>query len=69
MVSCFFLDMVANCPREPGVGAELISPEGSLNYEAELNKVSISRLNSLASSGEPDIEDRSKDFDVSFTKA
>ncbi|XP_043270635.1 SH3 domain-binding protein 5 homolog [Venturia canescens] len=56
-------DMVANGPREPGVGAELVSPEDSLNYETELNKVSISRVNSLASSSDPDAEDRNKDFD------
>ncbi|XP_043460956.1 SH3 domain-binding protein 5 homolog [Leptopilina heterotoma] len=55
-------DIVANGPREPGVGAELITPEESLNYEAELNKIKISRINSIASS-DPDLDDREKDFD------
>ena len=58
--------MVANGPREPGVGAELTSPESSLSYEDQMNKVSIVRLNSIASSSEPDIDDRAKDFDVRF---
>lgn len=55
-------DIVANGPREPGVGAELITPEESLNYEAELNKIKISRMNSIASS-DPDLDDREKDFE------
>ncbi|XP_046604546.1 uncharacterized protein LOC124297491 [Neodiprion virginianus] len=49
-------------PREPGVGAELISPTASLSYEAELDKLSLSRINSLASS-EPDIDERTRDFE------
>ncbi|XP_024945540.1 uncharacterized protein LOC107272480 isoform X2 [Cephus cinctus] len=60
-------DMVANGPREPGVGAELISPPESLNYQAELNKLNISRINSLASSSnETDIDDRARDFEDVF---
>lgn len=50
-------------PREPGVGAELTSPTESLSYEAELDKLSLSRMNSLASS-EPDTDERAQDFDV-----
>lgn len=50
-------------PREPGVGAELISPTESLSYENELDKLSLSRINSLASS-EPDIDERAQDFEV-----
>jgi hypothetical protein len=56
--------MVVNGPREPGVGAELITPDESLNYEDELNKIRISRVNSIASS-EQDIDDRNQDFEVS----
>ncbi|XP_012282767.1 SH3 domain-binding protein 5 homolog [Orussus abietinus] len=55
-------DMVVSGPREPGVGAELISSADSLNYDAELNKVNVSRINSLASS-EPDTDDRAQDFE------
>lgn len=65
-VPVFYLDMVASGPREPGVGAELTSPEDSLNYDNGLDKVSISRVNSIASSSDPDGEDRNKDFDVSL---
>ncbi|XP_001603858.2 SH3 domain-binding protein 5 homolog [Nasonia vitripennis] len=55
-------DIVANGPREPGVGAELVTPDESLNYQEELNKVRISRVNSIASS-EQDIDDRNQDFE------
>ena len=58
------IDIVANGPREPGVGAELVTPDESLNYQEELNKVRVSRVNSIASS-EQDVEDRSRDFEVS----
>ncbi|XP_011500826.1 PREDICTED: SH3 domain-binding protein 5 homolog isoform X2 [Ceratosolen solmsi marchali] len=51
-----------NGPREPGVGAELITPEESLNYEEELNKIRVSRVNSIASS-EQDADDRNQDFE------
>lgn len=45
------------------MGAELVTPDESLNYQEELNKVRISRVNSIASS-EQDIDDRSQDFEV-----
>lgn len=55
-------DIMVNGPREPGVGAELISHDENLNYTDELNKITVSRLNSTASS-EPDIDDRAQDID------
>lgn len=58
--------MVINGPREPGVGAELVTPDESLNYQDELNKVRISRVNSIASSDQ-DIDDREQDFEVSIS--
>ncbi|KAK0175611.1 hypothetical protein PV327_009351 [Microctonus hyperodae] len=53
--------MMVNGPREPGVGAELISPAESLNYEKELNNVTGDRMNSLAS-GSSDIDERERDI-------
>lgn len=59
-------EIVANGPREPGVGAELIGTGQSLSFvEAELNKIPISRMDSLASS-DTDIEDINQDFEVSY---
>lgn len=55
-------DIVANGVREPGVGAELISPADSLNYEDELKKINVSRMNSVASS-DLDMDERTKDFE------
>ncbi|XP_012255680.2 SH3 domain-binding protein 5 homolog [Athalia rosae] len=55
-------DIMTKGPREPGVGAELQSPTESLSYEAELDKLSLSRINSIASS-EPDLEERHRDFE------
>ncbi|KAJ8675891.1 hypothetical protein QAD02_011677 [Eretmocerus hayati] len=55
-------DIVANGPREPGVGAELVTPDESLDYLEALNKVRISRVNSIASSDQ-DLDDRSQDFE------
>ncbi|KAK0079710.1 hypothetical protein PV325_000900 [Microctonus aethiopoides] len=56
--------MMVNGPREPGVGAELISPAESLNYEKELNNVITGdRMNSLASgSSDVDTDERERDI-------
>ncbi|XP_014207565.1 SH3 domain-binding protein 5 homolog [Copidosoma floridanum] len=54
--------ILANGPREPGVGAELVTPDECFNYEEELNKLKISRVNSIASSDQ-DLEDRIQDFE------
>lgn len=57
--------MMVNGPREPGVGAELISPAESLNYEKELNNVRGDRMNSLASgSSDVDTDERERDIAV-----
>ena len=60
-----FLDIIVNGPREPGVGAELVTSKESLNYQDELNQIRLSRVNSIASS-EADFDDRYQDFEVSF---
>lgn len=49
------------------MGAELVTPDESLNYQEELNKVRISRVNSIASS-EHDVDDRTQDFEVSVAE-
>ncbi|XP_078038851.1 uncharacterized protein LOC144471042 isoform X2 [Augochlora pura] len=37
-------DFIANGPREPGVGAELVSPQKSLNYNMEFNQLNDNRI-------------------------
>lgn len=56
--------ILANGPREPGVGAELVTPpEECLNYEEDLERYTLTRVDSLTSS-EPEIDDRVHDFEV-----
>ncbi|XP_076660905.1 uncharacterized protein LOC143364424 isoform X1 [Halictus rubicundus] len=37
-------DFIANGPREPGVGAELVSPQKTLNYDIEFNQLHDNRI-------------------------
>ncbi|KZC08177.1 PREDICTED: SH3 domain-binding protein 5 homolog [Dufourea novaeangliae] len=37
-------DFIANGPREPGVGAELVSPQKTLNYDLEVNQLNDNRI-------------------------
>ncbi|XP_033198751.1 uncharacterized protein LOC117161386 isoform X2 [Bombus vancouverensis nearcticus] len=37
-------DFIANGPREPGVGAELVSPQKNSNYDVEFNQLSGSKI-------------------------
>ncbi|XP_033364688.1 uncharacterized protein LOC117242265 isoform X1 [Bombus vosnesenskii] len=37
-------DFIANGPREPGVGAELVSPQKTSNYDVEFNQLSGSKI-------------------------
>ncbi|KAH0552629.1 SH3 domain-binding protein 5 homolog [Cotesia glomerata] len=55
------LSIMVNGPREPGVGAELITPDGSLDYKDELNRVTAGRLDSLTS--ETDSDERARDIE------
>ncbi|XP_053986028.1 uncharacterized protein LOC128880223 [Hylaeus volcanicus] len=40
-------DFIANGPREPGVGAELVSPQKTSNYDTELNQLNSSRVKDI----------------------
>ncbi|XP_076181353.1 uncharacterized protein LOC143153742 [Ptiloglossa arizonensis] len=40
-------DFIANGPREPGVGAELVSPQKTLNYETEFNQLNNNRIKDI----------------------
>nr|XP_033339638.1 uncharacterized protein LOC117228084 isoform X1 [Megalopta genalis]XP_033339639.1 uncharacterized protein LOC117228084 isoform X2 [Megalopta genalis] len=40
-------DFIANGPREPGVGAELVSPQKSLNYDIEFNQLNDNRIKDI----------------------
>lgn len=39
-----FVDFIANGPREPGVGAELVSPQRTVNYDLEFNQSNSSAI-------------------------
>ncbi|XP_057335800.1 SH3 domain-binding protein 5 homolog [Microplitis mediator] len=56
------LSIMVNGPREPGVGAELITPDASLDYKDELNRVTAGRLSSLTNS-EADSDERTRDIE------
>lgn len=42
-----FLDFIANGPREPGVGAELVSPQKSSNYDIEFNQLNGNKVKDI----------------------
>ena len=63
LISSFILDLLVNGPREPGLGAELETPEENLNYQDDLQKLTLTRVNSVASS-EADFDDRAQDLEV-----
>ncbi|XP_031828576.1 uncharacterized protein LOC116425251 [Nomia melanderi] len=40
-------DFIAIGPREPGVGAELVSPQKTLNYDIEFNQINDNRMKDI----------------------